>query len=88
VVKNLPRVPRVRKAARRIGSFREGWSHRPTKRDSRFGGTYLSVLPKTLSGIYLLKISLFEVFLGVFTLWFDLFEIYLSGMSLWASFLS
>jgi hypothetical protein len=40
-----------------------------SKRDSRFG-------------IYLLKISLFEVFLGVFTLWFDLFGIYLSGISL------
>jgi hypothetical protein len=52
------------------------------KRDSRFGGTYFSGLPKTLSGIYLLKISLFEVFLGVFTLWFDLFEVYLSGISL------
>jgi len=38
--------------------------------------------PKTLSGIYLVEISLFEVFLGVFTLWFDLIEIYLFGISL------
>jgi hypothetical protein len=45
------------------------------ERDSGFGGTYFSVLPKTLSGIYLVEISLFGVFLGVFTLWSDLFEI-------------
>jgi hypothetical protein len=38
--------------------------------------------PKTPSGIYLVEISLFEVFLGVFTLWSDLFEIYLFGISL------
>jgi hypothetical protein len=54
----------------KIGSFREGENPRPTKRDSGFGGTYFSVLPKTLSGIYLVEISLFEVCLGVFTLWF------------------
>jgi len=55
---------------------------RSTKRDSRFDGTYFSVFPETPSGIYLVEISLFEVFLGVFTLWFDLIEIYLFGISL------
>jgi hypothetical protein len=53
-----------------------------TTRDSGFGGTYSSVLPKTLSEINLVEISLFAVFLGVFTLWSDPFEIYLFGISL------
>jgi hypothetical protein len=72
----------VPRAPGRISSFRRGWNHRPTKRDSGFGGTCFSVLPETLSEIHLVQISLFEVFLGVFTLWFDLSEIYLSGISL------
>ena len=40
------------------------------------------VLPKTLSEINLVEISLFAVFLGVFTLWSDPFEILLFGISL------
>jgi hypothetical protein len=75
-------VPSVTKRFRSISRFKGEWTHRPTKRDSGFSDTYFSVLPKTLSGIYLVEISLFEVFLGAFTLWFDLFEIYPSGISL------
>jgi hypothetical protein len=66
----------------KTGSLREGENPRPTKRDSGLGGTYFSVPRKTPSGIYLVEISLLEVFLGVFTHWFDLFEIYLFGISL------
>jgi hypothetical protein len=70
----------------KTGSFREGENPRPTKRDSGFGGTYFSVLPKTLSGIYLVEISLFEVCLGVSLRSFHslvcLVEIYPFGISL------
>jgi hypothetical protein len=66
----------------KTSSLREGENPRSIKRDSGFGGTYFSVPRKTPSGIYLVEMSLFEVFLGVFTLWFDLSEIYLFGISL------
>jgi len=60
----------------------EGLEVTDKRRDSGFSGTYFSGVPKTLSEIYLLETSLFEVFLGAFTLWFVSLRFIFWGISL------